>query len=207
MTDKTHLFFGITTAAIAVSTLYSSAHPALFIGLSAIGSSFPNLDDLDSIPTKYFPTVSLVIRRLNGCGRINVNVHRKYTHDILLVTIIGIISVLLFPITAGFFFGYMGHLLLDSMTDFGIPWGYKFYDHLKDYKCSFRYGTFHLLPRRMMIGSQSKASTVLAFFCIILFGIFSYHFGTGFLAGRFDTGFLTDIFTRATVGEARIPLL
>ena len=165
MMARQHLeFAGITS--IAATTYLATIgpdilidNPMLFIGTSLIGSLIPDIDSPSSTIGMLFPHLSVWIN--------NKFEHRTITHDLLLWSIVAIISSILFPITLGFWCGYIGHLILDAFTVAGICWGYSFHKHyFKAWRYNmknmrFRDGVIHLSPRSLRVRSHTFAAKVL----------------------------------------------
>lgn len=124
MRGREHLVFGITTSATLALAMYSPdsvyfAHPAIFTGLAAVGSLFPDIDHPDS-------TISRKCRLLSNVVSLFIKSHRTYTHDLALILPIAILLSTHYPIILGFFFGYIGHLIMDLLTVSGLPFFYLF---------------------------------------------------------------------------------
>lgn len=117
MNGKTHLTFAVATsmtlAVLCDAQLTPYTDTFLFVGLSAFGSIFPNIDTEDSKIAELLPETSLLFRKIK---------HRTYTHDIALW---GIISAFIlykgWYFLLGFLFGVFTHLLLDAFTKMGVP--------------------------------------------------------------------------------------
>ena len=184
MTGRTHLSFGIITAA-AFSTFVLKTdstyycHPIIFTGLAALGSLAPDLDHEKSILSNKLPILSYVVRRLCGCGKEQFNVNRTYPHDVVLMGILGILAILKAPILLGFFFGYWGHLFLDALTYKGDSYLYFFFRNKSG--LNFKGGRFYLIPGFLRVGSDSTAAKVLAFFLSIGFAFLAMRFGNGLM--------------------------
>ena len=182
MTGRTHLTFGITTAALFSTFALSPEsrffiHPALFTGLAALGSLMPDLDHKESIMSHKLPHLSYVIRRLSGCQKEQFDVSRTYMHDVVLWTVLSIFITINVPWMFGFFFGYLGHLFLDGMTIKGDSFLYFFHRH--EYGLKFKNGRFHLLPENLRVGSNAISAKILTGILICVFGFLMIRFGNG----------------------------
>ncbi len=157
MLGKQHLFFGIATAsALTISHIggdYTGLQsPAILIAGTAIGSLAPDIDVPTSIMGKMVLPVSFIINKIFG--------HRTITHDPIIWIPLSVFLTIKYPVLFGFFFGYLGHLFLDSFTAGGIPVCF-----LLNKK------PFHLLPYRMKFNSNSNMArlmTIILSFVIIL---------------------------------------
>ena len=126
------------------STVSGMEMPMVFGATAIIGSLFPDIDTGTSLMGRCFPKLSRKISELGNRGdnfkdysalatTFNVglkgsygvdysdenqtdNCHRKFMHDCLLWGLVALISCILFPVTSGFWFGYLGHLFLDAFT-------------------------------------------------------------------------------------------
>ena len=182
MTGRTHLVFGITTAAIFSSLILNpgsvnTTNTLVFAGLSALGSVAPDLDTKESGISKMLPGLSWIIRHLCGCGSENFDVHRTYTHDVFLWIVIALVTVHFHPITLGFFFGYLGHLFLDSMTVAGIPYLYFIHRNECAKVHTLRNGWFHLFPKALRFKTTSIRAKIVPYALIVFFGYLAFQFG------------------------------
>lgn len=121
MMGRQHLLFGISTAtAFSLATFESGLPcfevPIIFVTGAAIGSLAPDIDTPKSMLGRCFYPISFLLNKIIG--------HRTYTHDPILWIPIAIVLTIKYPILFGFFFGYLGHLFLDSLTADGIPFFY-----------------------------------------------------------------------------------
>lgn len=164
MTGKQHLFFGTTTAtALCILAHYTKnqtlleyvTYPALTIASSIFGSLLPDIDTPYSILGKKIPFLSTKIYIKFG--------HRTYTHDIGLFLILAILSIMKYPLSLGFWIGYIGHLFLDGFTYSGTSCFYLFSKkHI------------HFLPKFMRVKTNSPLAypvtlliTACVCFCIL----------------------------------------
>ncbi len=156
MKGREHLVFGITSSATAMMMLMPSCETiekAIFVGSAALGSLLPDVDT----DTPLSKEILLPIRKIFEVLKIP---HRTLTHDILLWGLIFLGSLytknLIFM---GIMFGYLGHLLLDSMTKSGLCFGYFFRIR--------RPIMVHLLPKKMRILSSGTAAVVITYLLCI----------------------------------------
>ena len=164
MRGKQHLEFGIISGtAVAVSlasvNVLSIPETIPFVGLSILGSLFPDIDHPESSIGKSFPLISNLLFKAIG--------HRTYTHMILFWLLVTCGFLLLPKWSLGFIVGVLGHLYLDALTIKGIP--------------LFHHKTFHLLPKCMRCHSGSfvsKLYTVLADVSIIIITVLEMMFFT-----------------------------
>lgn len=164
MTGKTHLLFGLTTGAATALVFYNPesayfAHPFLFTSLAVVGSLAPDLDTPESLLSKQLSLFSKIL--CSFCK------HRTYTHDVVLWTVVGIVLSHFYPLLFGFFLGYWGHLLLDSMTINGIPWLY--FLHRNEYYRTLKHGTIHFFPVFMRFHSSSIWAIVTAVITLAIY--------------------------------------
>ena len=146
MTGKQHLLFGLSTAAAFTLAGYEKDILILdsipiFIEGVFLGSLIPDIDNPKSILGNLFYPISFLINKLIG--------HRTYTHDPILWIPLAIVLTIKYPLLFGFFWGYIGHIFLDSLTTKGIPVAYFF--HKKSFK----------LPKYLSCNSNSKAAMIV----------------------------------------------
>lgn len=181
MLGKEHLQFAIITGTATFTGLYQSIEitkaPVIFFTSLALGSLLPDIDLQYSSMGLEFRGMSKMISKHFP--------HRTFTHDVLLWSIISIISSIKFPFLVPFWIGYMGHLLLDAFTVKGICWGYFlhkkklnswFKGHTEE-PVSFINGGFRLIPSKIgfVTGNTSTKLFIFIFgfvsaYLICLFG-------------------------------------
>lgn len=177
MMGKQHIIFGTITGAGTYLLLNQIApqfteNTIWYFGGILLGSLSPDIDTETSTLGHLVSPIAKLINKLFG--------HRTITHDVLLWSIIAIISILLKPITFGFWFGYLGHLFLDCFTVNGIMWGYFFHKKYTKSKhrdlMMFSHGFIHLLPYRFRMKSSGTAAKLFTYFIAIMFiyGIYLY---------------------------------
>lgn len=164
MTGKTHLLFGAATATVTSLAFYNPesayfAAPTVFILTAALGSLVPDLDTPESTISRKLPILSQLICLF--CK------HRTLTHDAVIWGVLGALISMKYPVMLGFFFGYWGHLLLDSMTVQGIPWLY--FLHKKAIYRTLPNGVIHFFPTFLRFQSGSIPATVCTILTFILF--------------------------------------
>lgn len=160
MRGNQHLEFGIisgSTIAIGLASVNILSIPETipFVGLSILGSLFPDIDHPESSIGKSFPLISNFLFKTIG--------HRTYTHMVLFWLLVTCGFLLLPKWSLGFIVGVLGHLYLDALTIKGVP----FISHK----------TFHLLPKFMRCHSGSfisKLYTVIADVSVICLTVFGF---------------------------------
>ena len=130
MKGHTHLFGGMMVGA---TTAYMIAGNDLgVVGLSAvtggIGGLFPDIDHPESLLGRWIPIIPRLLNK--GFG------HRTFTHSLILpiifagitawIILSSIVSGRYLPIMMSFLLGYITHLIQDTLTKGGVPWGYPF---------------------------------------------------------------------------------
>lgn len=168
MLGKYHLAFGISSAvaaeAIATQFGVQIEEPVIFIACSAIGSLVPDIDHPESMVGRITPLISNGINSLFG--------HRTITHDILLMGLLFIASVIVRnPIFFGIMFGVMGHLFLDGFTKQGVAWNYfKNRKAMKGEWAQFGVGRIHFMPKVLRMKSSGFMAKVFTIaLCVISF--------------------------------------
>lgn len=161
MLGKSHLMFGAVTAAttIAILNQYTSVISSedtaawLFCG-ALVGSLLPDIDLPTSTLGKRIKPISTFLNNTIG--------HRTWTHDILLMVVLCILSYHYAPLSAGIWFGVFGHLFLDGCTVNGVP-----------FSCIGK-KTVHFLPKRMRMYSNEIVSEVFTLLLCGGYGLFGY---------------------------------
>lgn len=113
MTGKTHLVGGVASALIVAST--TSYDPTTLVVSGAVGGLLPDICHSGSKIGRKLPVLSRVINLIFG--------HRTFTHSLLFLLIIWILSETFLPgeaITIGILTGMISHLILDAATKNGI---------------------------------------------------------------------------------------
>ena len=156
MLGKEHLRFGIITgmglaAALAPELDLTPSGMLTFGVLSAVGSILPDIDTPKSMMGKTFSHTSGILDALVG--------HRTFTHDIVLMNLIGIVLIFVNPIFIGLVFGYMGHLFLDALTVKGLPCAYP-----------INKKNIHLLPKKLRFHADSTPAKLFTY--LLAVGIF-----------------------------------
>lgn len=184
MMARQHLEFAAITSVTAAYYLTGTNievfdYPLLFMGTALLGSLVPDIDSPNSAIGSSLPHLSLWINRKFE--------HRTVTHDLLLWTIVAVICSIIFPLSLGFWYGYLGHLLIDAFTTSGICWGYFF--HKKYFKVwrynmknmDLRDGVIHLLPRDFRVRSNGFGAKVLTI--VLALGVsYLYYYHNGGLS-------------------------
>lgn len=163
MLGKQHAEFAVITTAALYITLKDSSlevfnYPAIVLATGLLGGLFPDIDHPVSIIGQIFPIASNITSKLFG--------HRTITHDLCITGILTIISMILFPYTIPFWFGYMGHLFLDSMTINGIwflyPINKKYLKKKKIWELGLKNGIIRLFPTRYSFRSNQRSAKYIS---------------------------------------------
>lgn len=110
MMGPTHLATGlIVSAAITTNPL------GLVVG--AVAALLPDIDEPNSMISKRIPIIPHIIGAFG---------HRKITHSLIGLFLFSIPVYLFLPneMLMVFIAAYLSHLVLDSLTMMGVPWGY-----------------------------------------------------------------------------------
>lgn len=150
MRGKQHLEFGIVSGtAIAAGLAYTGFLPVIetvpFIGLSMIGSVYPDIDHPESSIGRKIPWLSNFLFKTFG--------HRTYTHMIFPWILISFGFYFLPKWSWGFMIGIFSHLYLDSLTIKGTPFFIK----------NEKFKNIHLLPKCLRCRSGSFVSKIYTF--------------------------------------------
>lgn len=156
MRGNQHLAFGIVTSIATMAVAQNTGaeiDPDYFVLLAGLGSLLPDIDTPTSTLGKIIvlQPISIFLNKTIG--------HRTLTHDLLLTTILAVLTTARFPILIGLWFGYFGHLFLDGMTTAGIPLLKK---------------RVHFLPQKIKVYSGSNMATVVTILMSVLYCCGSY---------------------------------
>ena len=104
---------GYTHVAASITLLtFIPATPSTIIGLM-LGSLLPDIDADGSTITRILPKIPIE--------------HRTITHSFLALVAMTVVAAIFSRYFAlGMFFGYLSHLLLDSLNPTGVPFFYPF---------------------------------------------------------------------------------
>lgn len=110
---RTHIMFGVFLAVLALF-LFKIDQPLWFFGAVLFGSIFVDIDESHSFFGRRVKPLSWFIQNTLG--------HRGVFHSLLMATIIAFIwyYFLGIIIALGFLLGYVGHLLMDGITQGGV---------------------------------------------------------------------------------------
>lgn len=129
MRGPTHALAGASSAGLLLAINYP--HQTPFILLSAIAGFAALVPDLDGSHSMIENTKILGVRPLKGPAYIidRLFKHRGFLHSLMAMIFLAFILLGFFPMlpkeyTLAILFGYMSHLVLDSLTPLGIPWLY-----------------------------------------------------------------------------------
>ena len=159
MTGVQHLIIGSTWGFLGSVALYTmDANIGMgaigFLGLSALGSILPDIDNPQAMMGQKVPFLSRMIYSLVG--------HRSYTHSVLLWSIIGYLAYSRSPIwVMGLFLGVFSHLIMDAMTVNGVPL-FCLWTKSRNWNRHF-----HVLPKFLRCRCGSFWSYVLTFLTMI----------------------------------------
>lgn len=156
MMGKEHLAFGVVGGIAGSAMLLTGGQLGLFeligfVGLSAIGSLLPDVDQKGTMGHKMlFPLrwVPFVIE------------HRTYTHDLFWIGLVTLVMHLFHVpmVWYGLLFGVLTHLFLDGFTKDGLPILYPFNKKFK----------LHWLPRFMRPKASGKMAIVITVVCCMI---------------------------------------
>ena len=179
MKGKIHLSFSLTSAAIVsvacmepVINICNPAIPTVLFYLgSTVGSLLPDIDE----PKSYIGRMILKTSVLRFPFKYLNIPHRSYTHSLFPIMALSIILTPVFmyaPISIswlflwlGIVFGYLSHLLLDSLTKKGIP---VYWKKRNKSKYSDKNTYIHLIPKVLCANTAKSFGKVWAVILAVL---------------------------------------
>ena len=159
MMGSTHLLAGVAVGCGIVTVVpdMSFSYELAVVGLSSLGSLFPDIDHGNSKISKKVPLISKLVRLFNG--------HRGLFHTPFFYAILAAgfyfwqqpLSTEWMACFVAFFAGIASHIVLDACTKQGLPLLYPF--SKKNY---------HLIPFPMKTNSIGEYMVRICIVCVVI---------------------------------------
>lgn len=165
MRGPTHAMAGATTAGLFLAFSIPTTTPILVLSvIGALAALFPDLDNSES---------TLENLRIMGVRPLKIPAyfidklfkHRGFLHSLLAVALLTFLLFGFLPqvpkdILLVILFGYLSHIVLDSLTPVGLPWFYPVDRN------------FRLIPKITCITTGSFGETIFFVGLVVLYAIF-----------------------------------